>query len=250
MTQIVQYEQLNLFSETNPKNSSYREFVSKLGHQRQRYPQSDSLLTECIQAEMDLIQGHLLGDGSIFVTGRDCNRDATFNFVTKHEEYGQWLVNNTESFAACTLQIRDPYDKRTNKSYHRVSFRTPSNKLFTELRAKWYPQGTKIVPQDLILTKRLILRWYMDDGNWHERGIYFNTQGFDQESTEFLRSQLSKFTGLKVTIQKHSINRYRLFVPIRGTGSGNSSTNNNVGKFFEIIGECPVSCLRHRWGKS
>jgi hypothetical protein len=90
----------------------------------------------------------------------------------------------------------------------------------------------------------------MDDGNWHERGIYFNTQGFDQESTEFLRSQLSKFTGLKVTIQKHSINRYRLFVPIRGTGSGNSSTNNNVGKFFEIIGECPVSCLRHRWGKS
>lgn len=257
MAQIVQYEQLSLFDGQNSQKYSeiyreycgYREFVSKFGHQRQRYPQSDLLLTESIKAEMDLIQGHLLGDASIFVTGRDCNRDATFNFVTKHQEYGEWLVSHTESFAACKLQIGDRYDKRTDKSYHRVAFRTPSNKLFTELRAKWYPEGKKIVPQDLVLTKDLILRWYMDDGNWHKKGIYFNTQGFDPESTEFLRFQLSQFLGLKVTIQKHSTNLYRLFIPLRGTGSGYKSTNNNIEMFFEVIGKCPVSCFTHKWGK-
>jgi hypothetical protein len=193
--------------------------------------------------------GGPFGDGSIFITGKDCNRDATFNFTTKHEEYGQWLVQSTESFAACKLRVYDIYDKRTQKSYHRVSFRTPSNKLFTELRAKWYPEGKKIVPQNLVLTKDLILRWYMDDGNWHEKGIYFNTQGFDPKSTEFLRSQLSQFLGLKVTIQKHSGDLYRLFIPVRGTGSGVSSTNNNIKRFLEVIGESPISCFSHKWGR-
>jgi len=263
MAQTVQYEQLSLFhysqynqnysqnySEIHRENCGYREFVAKFGHQRQRYPQSDLLLTESIKAEIDLIQGHLLGDGSIFITGQDCKRDATFNFVTKHQEYGKWLVNNTESFAACKLQIGDRYDKRTDKSYHRVAFRTPSNKLFTELRAKWYPQGKKIVPQDLVLTKDLILRWYMDDGNWHEKGIYFNTQGFNSESNEFLRYQISQFLGVKVTIHKHSGNLYRLFIPLRGTGSGVINSTNNMGKFFELIGECPVNCFSHKWGKA
>ncbi|MDB9435278.1 hypothetical protein BMF77_pc00058 (plasmid) [Dolichospermum sp. UHCC 0315A] len=246
MPQKTQYEQESLFSY---KNESYREFVKKFGHHRQRYPHSDVLLTNCIKQEMDLIQGHLLGDGSIFVTGKDCNRDATFNFVTKHEDYAQWIINNTESFAACKLQVGDNYDKRTDKSYHRVSFRSPSNNLFTELRNKWYPDGKKIVPQDLVLTKDLILRWYVDDGNWHDKGIYFNTQGFDPESTDFLRSELSKFLVMKVTIQKHSGDLYRLFIPLRGTGSGVSSTNNNTEKFFEVIGKCPVSCFSHKWGK-
>jgi hypothetical protein len=258
MAQIAQYDQLSLLdytqysqnnSEINRENCGYREFVKKFGHQRRKYPQSDLLLIESIKTEMDLIQGHLLGDGSIFITGKDCNRDATFNFATKHEEYGQWLVQSTESFAACKLRVYDIYDKRTQKSYHRVSFRTPSNKLFTELRAKWYPEGKKIVPQNLVLTKDLILRWYMDDGNWHEKGIYFNTQGFDPKSTEFLRSQLSQFLGLKVTIQKHSGDLYRLFIPVRGTGSGVSSTNNNIKRFLEVIGESPISCFSHKWGR-
>lgn len=257
MTYAVQYEQLSLFSSQQNENYSaitrkdfgYREFVGEFGHQRQRYPQSDLLLTECIKEEIDLIQGHLLGDASIFVTGRDCNRDATFNFSTKYQEYAEWIVNNTESFAACKLRVYDIFDKRTQKSYHRVSFRSPSNKIFTELRAKWYPEGKKIVPKDLVLTKDLILRWYMDDGNWHNKGIYFNTQGFDLESTEFLRHNLSIFLNLKVTIHKHSEGLYRLFIPLCGTGSGYHKQNDNIKAFFQIIGECPVSCFSHKWGK-
>jgi hypothetical protein len=246
MSEVTQYKQINLLPN---QNQSYRDYVKIFGHQRQKYPYSDILLTQSINEEIDLIEGHLLGDGSIFITGKDCHRDATFNFSTKYQEYGEWLIANTESFAACKLRIYDIPDKRTGKSYHRVAFRTPSNKLFTELRNKWYPEGKKIVPKDLALTKELILRWYMDDGNWHEKGIYFNTQGFNPENTEFLRYKLSNFLGLKVTIQKHSKNLYRLFIPLRGTGSGNYSNNDNIKIFFNRIGECPVNCFLHKWGR-
>lgn len=225
----------------------YRSYVASFGHQRQHKPFSDTLLTGCIQSEIDLFNGHLLGDGSIFVTGKDCKRDATFNMSTKHEEYAEWLVASTESFAASKINVTDIWDKRTEKYYHRVSFRTPSNKELTKLRQLWYPEGIKIVPADLVITPRLVLRWYMDDGNWHSKGLYLNTQCFLLEQNQVLAEKLFNAIGVKVTIQKHSGSLYRLFIGKRGTKQGVSSTNDSVAKFLAYIGDCPVKCFRHKW---
>lgn len=225
----------------------YRNYVASFGHQRQHNPFSDVLLTGCIKSEIDLINGHLLGDASIFVTGTDCKRDATFNLATKYEEYAEWLVANTESFAASKIRVCEVWDKRTEKYYHRASFRTPSNKELTRLRQLWYPEDKKIVPADLIITPRLVLRWYMDDGNWHSKGLYLNTQCFSVEQNQMLADKLSTAVGVKVTVQKHSANRYRLFIGKRGTKQGVASTNDNVAKFLTYIGDCPVKCFRHKW---
>lgn len=206
---------------------------------------------DILSREADILDGHLLGDGSVFKTGYDCNRNAVFVISSKHEEYLQWIIDNTQTFKVCRVTVNDIWDKRTQKFYHRCLLKSHSHAQLTQRRELWYPQGKKIVPSNLVITPRLLLRWYMDDGHLHSQGIYFNTQGFTLNDTEFLRDKLVECLGIKVTIQIHSRskNLYRLFIPIRGTKQGVASTNNNVTKFFNIIGNCPVKCFKHKWGE-
>lgn len=206
-------------------------------------------MADVLHAEKDILDGHLLGDGSVFKTGTDCKRDAVFVISSKHEEYLQWIVNSTQTFSTCKVTLYDVWDKRTQKYYHRCTIKSYSHPLLTERRNLWYPEGKKIVPRNLTLTSRTILRWYMDDGHIHSKGIYFSTNGFTPEDTIFLRRLLTDFLGIKVTTQYHSNGKYRLFIPIRGTRQGVASTNNNIKKFLDAIGECPVSCFKHKWGE-
>jgi hypothetical protein len=202
-----------------------------------------------LSRESDLLDGHLLGDGSVFVTGYDTHREAVFVITSKYKEYAQWIVDNTDWFSECKVNVHDTWDKRTEKFYRHCTIKSISHPILTERRKLWYPNGKKIVPRNLVLTRNLLLRWYLDDGNWHSKGLYLNTQGFIYQDVEFLQQLLMDFLQFKVTIQKHSPNRYRLFIPKRGGSHSCKSSVNNIERFFEVIGDCPVSCLRHRWGE-
>jgi hypothetical protein len=106
--------------------------------------------------------------------------------------------------------------KRDNNFSTNDNILLQSNKkaVFKSYRQKWYPNGIKIVPKDLILDPHSMALWFMDDGNSNiithynsktngrvETGPVVNkfrlyTDGFDDESQDYLKRQLLQL-GIK-----------------------------------------------------
>lgn len=202
-------------------------------------------ITSFLINEKEILDGHLIGDASVFKTGSDCKRNCVMVIASKHEEYTEWIVANTKTFSTCNINNYDVYDKRTKKAYHRSVIKSYSNVLLTERRQLWYPEGKKIIPRNLCLSPELVLRWYMDDGTYHSKGIYLCTNGYSFEDNQYLQNELSVVTGCVVNIHKHSKNSFRLFIP----KGGKISPSNNYKKFLDYIRTCPVSCFKHKWGE-
>jgi hypothetical protein len=56
------------------------------------------------------------------------------------------------------------FDNRTAKTYHNTKMQTHRTELFEEQYQRWYPNGKKIVPQDVALTPLSLAIWFADDG--------------------------------------------------------------------------------------
>lgn len=206
-------------------------------------------LSSFLIQEKDILDGHLIGDASVYVTGTDCKRDAVITHCSKYREYLEWIIANTQTFSSSKINEYDVFDERTKKTYHRCTIKSWSHPLLTERRRLWYPEGKKIIPDEIEITPRLILRWYLDDGTWHKQGLYLCTNAYSIEANQLLSWKLAETTNCVVKVHKHSKDSYRLFIPKGGTKQGVTSDGRNRLKFLDYIGECPVSCFKHKWGK-
>lgn len=203
-----------------------------------------------LSQEKDVLDGHLIGDASVFIPGKDCVRQAVMVMTSKYREYLEWIVTNTKTFSTCNIVEHDVFDERTKKTYHRCTIKSWSHPLLTERRKLWYPEGKKVIPlEDINLTPELVLRWFMDDGSWHKNGLYLCTNAYSLESNHLLAEKLSQVVGVVVKIHKHSKDSYRLFIPKGGGKQGVVSGNSNREKFLSFVGDCPVSCFKHKWGE-
>lgn len=206
-------------------------------------------ITSFLIQEKDILDGHLIGDASVFTTGTDCKRNAVMVHTSKYREYLEWIVANTQTFSTCNINENDVLDERTGKYYHRCTIKTYSHPLLTERRCQWYPEGKKIVPENIELTPAMTLRWFMDDGSWHRQGLYLCTNAYSLESNEILAVKLAKVIDGVVKIHKHSKDSYRLFIPKGRAIASVASLGSNRLKFLDYVGECPVSCFKHKWGE-
>lgn len=181
---------------------------------------------------LEYVNGWLLGDGSL--SNYQCVQ-AHFKQPSKHEEYIDYIKNifNKENIYCNKYQT---YDYNTCKYYHRLT--TCSTKQFRELKNKWYPDGTKIVPKDISLTPNLIKMWIFDDGTTCKRDktLTFCTHGFNYKDCIFLKNNLNKFLNIKCA----SIIRDGKYFKIRLSNKGASS-------LFNIIGECDLECFKYKW---
>lgn len=83
-------------------------------------------------------------------------------------------------------------------------------------RKRWYPNGKKIVPDDVRLTPRSAYWWYIGDGYKTKYGLCFCTDSFNKKSIDILRNKLFNL-GYDTTHVK-SRNRIR----IKGSKSRNT----------------------------
>ena len=74
--------------------------------------------------------------------------------------------------------------------------------VFTWLRKKWYPQGKKIVPDDVVITPKTLAYWFMGDGSTTLKGKQKNvvhlvlcTEGFIDEDLQKLKIRI-EFLGI------------------------------------------------------
>src|SRR5688500_17261752 len=113
------------------------------------------------QIQSEIIDGSLLGDGSITFTS---SGKAVFSKKQKlsRREYLDWHCENIKPFS-CKIYECDV--KLNDKIYKQAFYYTKASMKFAELRNKWYPNGVKIVPSDISLTPLSLSIWYFDDGS-------------------------------------------------------------------------------------
>lgn len=114
--------------------------------------------------QQEVLIGSLLGDGHLERRGR--NACLRIQRVLTDKSYLDWEAEVfTDWLAPAGVTTRSVYDKRTGKTYHNARFNTRCHEVFTHYHDKWYVEGRKTLPTDLVLTPRIMAIWLADDGN-------------------------------------------------------------------------------------
>lgn len=160
--------------------------------------------------QLDVINGSLLGDGSIelgnYGQARFCKtqRSVVKDYLDWHDSilfpYSSSLLYRERSGIGHTASgkiIRD--NTKVCKSYE---YRTICHSRFTNIHKRWYVlegngRYTKRVPDDITLNPRTVAVWFADDGTNHKnhRECYFHTQSFDDDGLSLL---ITAFLDLEI----------------------------------------------------
>lgn len=201
-----------------------------------------SNIVQLTEIQKSVLYGALLGDGSLIKHKNGIN--AQFSYLSKSEQHVKFIAQYFEEYIS-KIGIRSSsyFDQRTNKTYYRTRFRTITDIGFTEEYNKWYLNGVKHIPNDLILNPMICLIWYIGDGGIcngkQSQYIKLATQCFDKkEQEDILLPQLSDFNAklMKADIGKNGNQQYFIYIP-----------HLNMLDFLNYIGDCPFSDYEYKW---
>lgn len=182
-----------------------------------------------------ILDGVMLGDRCI---ASRAGRNARLQYGCKEEELAQYVANEFSSYS-----MRDPYPRGGGPDWRketRLFFTYSSgNPVFTAQRRRWYPLGTKTVPEDLTLTSRVCLFWYLGDGglqNCNGRGtrVSLSTHGFSDQDVALLGRKLAQIGFCAKTYPDGG--KPRMYI------------SDQVREWLAFIGPSPVACMERRWG--
>ncbi|MEK6895719.1 MAG: hypothetical protein AABX48_04325 [Nanoarchaeota archaeon] len=182
------------------------------------------------------IDGLVLGDASI-PKRKDGIKSRAFTQACKHEEYLYYVKDRLFNFGITSspILIRWIKDNRCkNKGYNQNFLQTHRYRTFEEFRERWYKNGKKIIPQDLILTPDLLLQAYLCDGNFY-REIRLCLDAFNIEDILFLKRLIKEELDIETRVVK-SKDQFELAIK-----------KSDTPKFLEYIGTCPVKCYQYKW---
>ena len=115
-----------------------------------------------------------------------------------------------------------------------------SHKVFQFFYDRWYINGHKKIPHDLLLSSTNCLHWYIGDGTIDTRSssvITLCTHSFTEEEIDFLIQQLG-FVGLRAT--KCLYNKLKQQFVIR-------IISDHALGFLSFIGQPPVASYAYKW---
>lgn len=181
---------------------------------------------------IEWIDGELLGDGCLFPISK---YSARFHYGSKYNEYINYVSNTLCDFG---IRRTGKIGLRKNANFHKIYQYV--SKGYIELKLiyeKWYPNGKKIVPEDLELTPLVCKQWYIGDGSLCNNeivrsNIMLYTYCFTIDCVEYLVKQLNKL-GFKSTRQP---SRNMIHISTKSTLD-----------FLKYIGDCPVECYQYKW---
>lgn len=196
------------------------------------------------EKQLEVLQGCLLGDGCLSIHKN--SKNANFSYTSKSKEMVEYVYQYFKDLISLEgVKYSERYDKRTNKIYIQYQIKTFTHPAFTKIYNKWYINGVKHIPKDLILTPIVCLLWYLGDGslikvkNKHSMRINFATHCFEKKEIEsVLISQLYQYNAkiIKSGISKDKRQQYSIEIPGR-----------DVYSFLYYIGSCPVKYYSYKW---
>ena len=176
--------------------------------------------------QTEVLLGSLLGDGSLFRPKPSYNTNLSFTRGAKDLDYLKWDLEVFSNICTSDRKICHMVRERQQicgipckKVYEEDSFSTRNCHLLNPFFEKWYPNGVKIVPLDLVLTPLIVAIWFCDDGYIRVRGknnntlhLRFCSEGFTREENEFLADELRRLCGEKFIVSRlnKSSNKYRI----------------------------------------
>jgi hypothetical protein len=202
---------------------------------------------------LPVINGSLLGDA--FITKKQGD-NWHCSFSKRNIHYDHLLFFAKQIFtdhAEC--RISGPFKSATNltingePTYFLNTYKHPE---ITALREIWYPNGIKIIPRDLTLTKESLLHWFLDDGysyivrKKYKNSVYtsvrilFCTQSFTRQDLEWLSKKLQVQFGIVFHLASKKNKRGKIQYLLRVSES-------QVNDFLDLIGECPIDSLKYKW---
>lgn len=108
------------------------------------------------------------------------------------------------------------YDERTKKTYLGNGFESRSLPELLPWRQRWYPEGKKRVPRDLVLDPLKLAIWFADDGSImpvsptspSRLQLKLSTHGFPEEDVRFLARLLNARYDRSFRVHSDSGNWY------------------------------------------
>mgnify|MGYP003402951072 CR=1 FL=1 len=185
-----------------------------------------------------LLLGSMLGDGCIptkdkaakhhrFSMAHSLKQECYFHY--KYDLLTQY--NLTTSYS--NRKIENPRYKQG--FYEEVRTKTKGNIIFDTYRQLFYPEGKKIIPNEIEkLEDEGLAIWFMDDGYRTGRdckGAAFSTEGFSLEEREKLAQLLRDKWNLKCSIHKTGI----IYIHVQ-----------SVPKLIEIVSPFIPPCMKYK----
>lgn len=180
-------------------------------------------------SQLAILDGEMLGDGCLF--RRNPRQNAHLSWSLHSRQHIDMLA---AVFAAYDARVRPV------RGSDRWTLRTLSNPALSLQRDRWYPDGVKRPPEDLMLTSTVCLHWFLGDGaNRGGGALRLHTEGFAVTEVEWLAERL-RGLGFACALRFRSYRGdvSRPFIAL-GARAGRG--------FLAYIGECPLEDYRHRW---
>lgn len=163
---------------------------------------------ELTDVQWEVLYGSLLGDMSI-----DTNWKNARPIISQGGEQLAYFEHKCEIFKNLIGEpsTKDRYDKRTKKYYHKYIAKFLTNPIYTELKAKLYPNGIKTVTKYWLdkVTARGLAYWFMDDGT--SSGV-IATNSFSKEECLLIVDWFKEKWDIECTLQKSINNVHEQYV--------------------------------------
>lgn len=229
--------------------NSIRQALLGAGISLRTYSEGLRVNNYLIELDDEIINGSLLGDASLRKYNKSSNGSIPyFSKNNKHKDHVE-LIAKSFYGNSYSDHVYGGINKCRGRSFEYWRIRTPADERFTEYYCKWYPEENnykKVVPPDLILTPRVILHWFMDDGSSYRRYRYakhsneiiirFSSESFTQADNQYLVEQLNRYS-LNADVERCN----------SGTGYRIKIAQIKSLDFFNLIGECPIESMKYKW---
>lgn len=185
------------------------------------------------QKAAEWINGELLGDGCIYSLSK---YSAQFVYSSKFLEYIKYVSNTLKSFGVKRSgKIRKYYSKKMD--CYTYQYESLQYEEFFSIRKRWYPNGKKVVPRNIKLTRLTIRQWFIGDGYLSHLKlgrpyITLSTNGFSVSDVIWLVKKLNDL-GFKATRHNYHNSIY--------------ISAHSVKDFLNYIGPCLVECYQYKW---
>lgn len=191
---------------------NYIQIAKELGCSKsaiQEYGQSLGLTSNLYNKDIptlrqqQIIIGSLLGDTGLVMPKNGKHARGCFAHSLAQENYCKWMEQELSNF--CSKGIyKEQYDKRTNKVYKSYYVNMKASEYLTTLYHKFYPNGKKIIPKDLLYTLDGlgIAVWFMDDGCKSSGSFSIATNCFTMEDLEMVREFFKIKFNINISIRK------------------------------------------------
>ena len=151
--------------------------------------------------QKSVLIGSLLGDGCLVANSWKKNYRLKFHHGAKQERLVRWKHDILQNF----MFSEKP------RWYGKTSSwicRTISHPEFTQYHQIFYPEGKKIVPNNIeryLVDPVALAVWYMDDGavKKSEGSFFLHTQSFSRRENKLLQKCLQKNFGVEASIVKN-----------------------------------------------